>query len=84
MECKYYDEEFSINKENYDKLIEKRRVFDEKTGHEYNIRLVHDTSNGVITNQYFNSLNMDVVTLSYLFYSEPWIEFYDSSVKYSR
>ncbi|MDC0601983.1 ATP-binding protein [Aliiglaciecola sp.] len=71
IECKYYDGEFTISKEYHDKLIQKRRIFDEKTGHKYNIRLVMVTTNGVTKNQYFNGLNIAVVTLSDLFSSEP-------------
>lgn len=71
IECKFYDGEFTITKDYYEKLLQKRDVFDQKTGRKYNIRLVLVTTEGVNKNQYFNGLNLTVVTLSDLFSSEP-------------
>lgn len=71
IECKYYDGDFTIDNAYHDKLLQKRRVFDEKTKRKYNIRLVLVTPTGVTKNQYYNSLNLSVVTLSDLFSPEP-------------
>jgi AAA+ ATPase superfamily predicted ATPase len=71
IECKYYDGEFTITKDYYEKLQRKRQVFDEQTGKKYNIRLVIVTTDGVAKNQYFNALNANLVCLSDLFSSEP-------------
>jgi len=71
IECKYYDGDYTITKDYYDKLIQKRAVFDQHTKHKYNIRLVLITTSGVTRNQYFNGLNLTVITLDELFSSEP-------------
>jgi hypothetical protein len=71
VECKYYEGEFTITKEYYDKLLQKRRVFDEQTANKYNIRIILVTTEGVAKNQYFNALNANVVTLDDLFSPEP-------------
>lgn len=71
VECKFYDGLFTITKDYYEKLLQKRDVFDQQTGRKYNIRLVLVTTEGVAKNQYFNGLNLTVITLSDLFSSEP-------------
>ncbi len=71
IECKYYDGEFVITKEYYEKLIRKRRIFDQQTGHKYNLRFVLITVESVKKNEYFNALNANVITLEALFSSEP-------------
>jgi DNA-binding PadR family transcriptional regulator len=56
IECKYYDDKFTISKKYYHELREKISIFNEKTKHRYNIRLVFVTLFGVSRNEYYNEL----------------------------
>ncbi len=67
VECKYYEDEFVINKSYKQDLIRKRAVFNQKTGNRYNVRLVICASEGVAQNEHFNELNPKVITLEDLF-----------------
>ncbi len=56
IECKYYDDKFSISKKYYEELRNKLQVFNEQTKHRYNIRLIFVTTFGMVKNEYYNEL----------------------------
>ena len=56
IECKYYDDTFTISKKYYQELREKISVFNEQTKYRYNIRLIFVTPFGVTANEYYNEL----------------------------
>ena len=62
IECKYYNETFTITKKYYEELRNKIAVFDKQTKHRYSIRLIFVTTFGVSKNEYYNELiHRDIV-----------------------
>jgi len=62
IECKYYDDTFTITKKYYEELRNKINVFNRQTKYRYNIRLIFVTTFGVNKNEYYNELvHRDVV-----------------------
>ena len=61
IECKYYNQEFTITKAYRDDLVRKIEVFNEQTKFRYNIRLIFITSFGMVKNEYYNEMvNVDI------------------------
>lgn len=61
IECKYYSGKFTVTKQYRDELLRKKAVFNEKTGHRYNIRLIFVTPYGVERNGYYDEVvNRDI------------------------
>jgi len=56
IECKYYNNEFTIDRKYYQDLKDKITVFNEQTKFKYNIRLVFITTNGITKNQYYHEI----------------------------
>ena len=56
IECKYYDDTFTISLKYYHELREKIAIFNEQTNYRYNIRLIFITMFGVTPNEYYNEL----------------------------
>jgi len=56
IECKYYDDMFTITKKYYHELREKISIFSEQTKHKYNIRLIFVSPFGLNVNEYYNEL----------------------------
>jgi len=71
IECKYYDSPFTITKEYKEKLNSKRQVFNETTNNRYNTRVVIVSPYGVKTNEHYNEISPNVITLKDLFEPEP-------------
>jgi hypothetical protein len=62
IECKYYDDVFTITKKYYEELRNKINVFNKQTKYRYNIRLIFVTTFGVNKNEYYNELvHRDIV-----------------------
>jgi predicted transcriptional regulator len=61
IECKYYNGKFIIDKKYKENLQQKINIFNEKTKHKYNIRLIMITSNGIEKNEHYGDVvNMDL------------------------
>ena len=61
IECKYYNQEFTITKAYRDELVRKIEVFNEQTKFRYTIRLIFISSFGVVKNEYYNEMvNVDI------------------------
>jgi len=56
IECKYYNEVYSINKNYKQELQNKINVFNQQTKKKYNIRLIFITIHGMVKNEYYNEL----------------------------
>jgi len=67
IECKYYNDAFTIDKSYYEELKRKITVFDAQTKHRYNIRMIFITSYGVVKNGYCNELVQKQITIDELF-----------------
>jgi len=66
IECKYYEEKFTISKKYYEELRNKITVFNEQTNSRYSIRLIFITTFGMVKNEYYNELvhqNIEMVEL---------------------
>jgi len=64
IECKSYDDKFTISKKYYHELREKVSVFNEQTRNRYNIRVIFVTLFGVHKNEYYNELVYRDILLS--------------------
>lgn len=64
IECKYYNDEFTIDKKYYEELKTKIRVFNEQTNFKYNIRLIFISVYGVTQNSYYNELVSQQIKLN--------------------
>jgi AAA+ ATPase superfamily predicted ATPase len=67
IECKYYEDSFTISKKYYDELRNKISVFNSVTKHRYNIRLIFVTTFGLVKNKYYNELVHKEVLMGDLF-----------------
>jgi hypothetical protein len=67
IECKYYEDSFTISKKYYDELRNKISVFNSVTKHRYNIRLIFVTTFGLVKNKYYNELVHKEVLMEDLF-----------------
>ena len=67
IECKYYNETFTITKKYYEELRNKIAVFDKQTKRRYNIRLIFITSFGVTKNEYYHELVHGEVLINEIF-----------------
>ena len=56
IECKYYNQPFTITKAYKEELLQKIETFNEQTKYRYNIRLIFITSLGMVRNEYYNEV----------------------------
>jgi peroxiredoxin family protein len=56
IECKYYNQLFTITKAYKEELVRKIETFNEQSKYRYNLRLIFITSLGMVKNEHYNEI----------------------------